>query len=108
MPDSTAESAPPRTLFDRVDVKSDTLGGYGPLFVNRIPWNPGRLKVHQRIASRYAGERTRSTFIAPLGGLRRAADFLFPFAGCGRSGRICPPHGGRGGSGLSSPSRPAG
>src|SRR2546428_6726152 len=85
-----AESAPPRTLFDRVDVKSDTLGGDGPLFVNRIPWNPGRLKVHQRIASRYAGERTRTTVMAHLGGPRRSAQFRFPVAGRARPRKAGP------------------
>src|SRR5256886_14766179 len=42
------------TRFDRVE-KSDTLGRYGPLFVNRMARDPGRLKVHRGIGPQYAG-----------------------------------------------------
>src|SRR5207245_3002846 len=101
------ESALPRTRFDRVE-KSDTLGRYGPLFVNRRAVGPGRLKVHQRIGSSHAGERTRATFIGPHGRLRRAADCLFPVAGRGRPGRTDPSDRGRDGSGLPPTHGPAG
>src|SRR5207249_1799355 len=77
--ESTRRPGLAQTWFGRVE-KSDTLGRYGPLFVNRMARDPGRLKVHRGIGSQYAGERSRTTFMAHLGRLRRAADCLFPVA----------------------------
>src|SRR2546426_2610739 len=67
----------------------------------------GRLKVHQGIGSRYAGERTRGTVMARRGRLRRATNRLLPVAGRRRPPGTDPADRGRDGGRLPHADRPA-
>src|SRR5207249_9899599 len=78
--ESTRRPGLAQTWFDRVE-KSDTLGRYGPLFVNRMARDPGRLKVHRGIGPQDAGECSWTTFMAHLCSLRRVSDYLFLVGG---------------------------
>src|SRR3989442_15066414 len=73
--------------------------GWGP--------SPGSLMTHQGLGRRHAGERTRTTFMAHLGRLRRAADRLLPVAGRRSPGRTDPSDRGRDGGRLPDADGPA-